>query len=108
MPVIELALEGSGDRSVFWGLGEENSMARVSEDVACLGFEDGGLKPRNSIVLGGLQLKNNPFSYDVTKYLSKLHASESKNRRGNGKIGKKTRVLWRKRPKRNAFRARAR
>ncbi|KAM1380189.1 hypothetical protein ACFX2I_021950 [Malus domestica] len=42
-----------------------NSMVYVSNDVLCLGFVDGGEKPRTSIVIGGHQLEDNLLQFDL-------------------------------------------
>ena len=40
-------------------------MVRVSDEVVCLGFLDGGVNPRNSIVIGGYQLEDVVVQFDL-------------------------------------------
>ncbi|MCL7034335.1 hypothetical protein MKW94_002609 [Papaver nudicaule] len=40
---------------------------QVSDDVLCLGFVDGGVNPRTSIVLGGYQLEDNLLQFDIAR-----------------------------------------
>lgn len=61
VPVIELVLQSE---MVKWSIGGRNSMVRVSNDVMCLGFLDGGESPRNSIVIGGYQLEDVLLQFD--------------------------------------------
>ncbi|KAK7363711.1 hypothetical protein VNO77_05863 [Canavalia gladiata] len=42
VPVIELVLQSE---MVKWSINERNSMVRVSDEVMCLGFLDGGVNP---------------------------------------------------------------
>ncbi|KAH7522369.1 hypothetical protein FEM48_Zijuj07G0131100 [Ziziphus jujuba var. spinosa] len=62
VPDIDLVLQSN---SVFWRIFGANSMVQVSEDVLCLGFVDGGVKPRTSIVIGGHQLEDNLLQFDI-------------------------------------------
>ncbi|KAB5545408.1 hypothetical protein DKX38_013520 [Salix brachista] len=62
VPQIDLVLQNSG---VFWRIFGANSMVQVKSDVLCLGFVDGGLEPRTSIVIGGYQLENNLLQFDL-------------------------------------------
>ncbi|KAB1214246.1 Basic 7S globulin 2 [Morella rubra] len=62
VPVIDLVLQSE---MVKWRISGRNSMVRVSEEVMCLGFLDGGLNPRTSIVLGGYQLEETLLEFDV-------------------------------------------
>lgn len=40
-------------------------MVTVSPDVICLGFVDGGVNARTSVVIGGLQLEDNLVEFDL-------------------------------------------
>ncbi|XP_027364605.1 basic 7S globulin-like [Abrus precatorius] len=62
VPVIELVLQSE---MVKWSIHGRNSMVRVSDDVMCLGFLDGGLNPRNPIVIGGYQLEDVLVQFDL-------------------------------------------
>ncbi|RVW53291.1 Basic 7S globulin [Vitis vinifera] len=62
IPVIDLVLQ---NKKVFWRIFETNSMVLVGDDVACLGFLDGGLNQRTSIVIGGHQLEDNLLQFDL-------------------------------------------
>ena len=62
VPQIDFVLQSE---SVFWRIFGANSMVQVSNDVLCLGFVDGGLKPRTSIVIGGHQLEDNLLQFDL-------------------------------------------
>ncbi|CBI26189.3 unnamed protein product, partial [Vitis vinifera] len=39
--------------------------SKVSDNVLCLGFVDGGVNPRTSIVIGGRQLEDNLLQFDL-------------------------------------------
>ncbi|KAM1281335.1 hypothetical protein ACFX2H_021824 [Malus domestica] len=62
VPSIDLVLQSE---SVYWTMFRANSMVYVSNDVLCLGFMDGGEKPRTSIVIGGHQLEDNLLQFDL-------------------------------------------
>lgn len=62
VPTIDLVLQNN---SVFWRIFGANSMVYVSDDVLCLGFVDGGVNPRTSIVIGGHQLEDNLLQFDI-------------------------------------------
>ncbi|XP_011015096.1 PREDICTED: basic 7S globulin-like isoform X1 [Populus euphratica] len=62
VPQIDLVLQSS---KVSWRIFGANSMVQVKSDVMCLGFVDGGLNPRTSIVIGGYQLENNLLQFDL-------------------------------------------
>ncbi|KAF5950905.1 hypothetical protein HYC85_012898 [Camellia sinensis] len=62
VPAIFLVLQSE---TVFWSIYGANSMVQVSDDVLCLGFVDGGAKPRTSIVIGGYQLEDNLLQFDL-------------------------------------------
>lgn len=76
VPVIEMELEVMEQTSPHWRIHGANSMVKVDEDVVCLGFVDGGLRPRSSIVVGGLQL-DNLAAFDASKWLSRRRFSYS-------------------------------
>ncbi|CAK7345494.1 unnamed protein product [Dovyalis caffra] len=56
VPQIDVVLQS---KSVYWRIFGANSTVQVKNAVLCLGFVDGGAKPRTSIVIGGHQLENN-------------------------------------------------
>lgn len=62
VPVIELVLQSE---MVKWSIYGRNSMVRVSDDVMCLGFLDGGVDQRNPIVIGGYQLEDVLVQFDL-------------------------------------------
>ncbi|KAH7573719.1 hypothetical protein JRO89_XS03G0198000 [Xanthoceras sorbifolium] len=62
VPGIDLVLQS---QSVKFSVTGANSMVRVSDNVLCLGFVDGGVNPRTSIVVGGYQLENNLLQFDL-------------------------------------------
>ncbi|KAI3423217.1 Peptidase A1 domain-containing protein [Psidium guajava] len=64
VPYIFLALQGD---QVVWTITGSNSMVAVSEDVLCLGFVDGGSRPRTSVVIGGYQLQDNLVQFDLAR-----------------------------------------
>lgn len=61
VPAIVLVLQGN----VQWRMEGANSMVRVSKDVMCLGFVDGGSKPRTAVVIGAHQMEDNLVEFDV-------------------------------------------
>ncbi|KAK6130328.1 hypothetical protein DH2020_035920 [Rehmannia glutinosa] len=64
VPSIELVL----GNNVTWTIFGANSMVAVNNsEVLCLGFVDGGKKPRTSIVIGGHQIEDNLLEFDVGK-----------------------------------------
>ncbi|XP_062104236.1 probable aspartic proteinase GIP2 [Humulus lupulus] len=65
VPLIALELSGRMG-SVSWKINGANSMVRVNKNTLCLGFVDGGLKAKTSIVLGGLQLEDNFLVFDLS------------------------------------------
>eukprot|EP00257_Ricinus_communis_P004197 XP_002517163.2 basic 7S globulin [Ricinus communis] len=73
LPFIDLVLEGQG--SVTWRIWGANSMVKISSLVMCLGFVDGGIEPRTSIVIGGRQIEDNLLQFDLAS--SKLGFSSS-------------------------------
>lgn len=62
VPSIDLVLQSE---SVFWRIFGANSMVQVNNDVLCLGFVDGGVNPRTSIVIGGHQIEDNLLQFDL-------------------------------------------
>ncbi|KAJ4968158.1 hypothetical protein NE237_014859 [Protea cynaroides] len=72
VPAIDLVLQ---NETVYWRIFGANSLVQVSNDVLCLGFLDGGSKPKTSIVIGGHQLEDNLLQFDLAK--SKLAFSSS-------------------------------
>ncbi|KAL3849848.1 hypothetical protein ACJIZ3_011730 [Penstemon smallii] len=65
VPTVDFVLQ---DDSVIWRILGSNSMVRVYKDnidVWCLGFLDGGSKPRASIVIGGHQMEDNLLQFDL-------------------------------------------
>lgn len=72
VPQIDFVLQNS---KVFWRIFGANSMVQVSSNVLCLGFVDGGLDPRTSIVIGGHQIEDNLLQFDLAS--SRLGFSSS-------------------------------
>ncbi|CAL1396915.1 unnamed protein product [Linum trigynum] len=62
VPQIDLVLQSS---NVYWRIFGANSMVQVKSDVICLGFVDGGVNPRTSIVIGGHQVEDNLLQFDL-------------------------------------------
>ncbi|KAJ6747287.1 ASPARTYL PROTEASE FAMILY PROTEIN putative-RELATED [Salix koriyanagi] len=62
VPQIDLVLQS---KNVYWRIFGANSMVQVKDDVLCLGFVDGGVNPRTSIVIGGHQLEDNLLQFDL-------------------------------------------
>ncbi|KAK9664811.1 hypothetical protein RND81_14G070300 [Saponaria officinalis] len=71
VPIIELVLDGGGK----WSIYGYNSMVKVSNDVRCLGFLDGGVNVKTSIVIGGKQMEDNLIEFDLET--SKLGVTSS-------------------------------
>ncbi|MFS7930801.1 putative nepenthesin [Helianthus anomalus] len=67
-PVIDLVMHSE---DVFWRISGANTMVSVARededggDVWCLGFVDGGEKPRTSVVIGGHQMEDNLLQFDL-------------------------------------------
>ncbi|KAI3451597.1 hypothetical protein Pfo_008262 [Paulownia fortunei] len=75
VPTIDLVLQS---KNVYWRFYGSNSMVRVSNDVICLAFVDGGTNPTGpttSIVVGGHQMENYLLEFDVAS--SRLGFSSS-------------------------------
>ncbi|XP_073127466.1 probable aspartic proteinase GIP2 [Henckelia pumila] len=62
VPQIEFGLRNN----VTWTMFGANSMVYINE-VSCLAFVDGGKNPRTAIVIGGHQLEDNFFEFDVER-----------------------------------------
>ncbi|KAK6120089.1 hypothetical protein DH2020_046219 [Rehmannia glutinosa] len=62
VPYIDLVLQG---QDAVWTITGSNSMVQVNDNVLCLGFLDGGLNPRTSIVIGGYQFEDNLLQFDL-------------------------------------------
>ncbi|KAG7028922.1 Basic 7S globulin, partial [Cucurbita argyrosperma subsp. argyrosperma] len=62
VPSIELILQ---NKKVIWRIFGANSMVQVKDDVLCLGFVDGGVNPRTSIVIGAHQIEDNLLEFDL-------------------------------------------
>ncbi|KAG7551200.1 Xylanase inhibitor C-terminal [Arabidopsis thaliana x Arabidopsis arenosa] len=60
-PVIDLMLRGGAK----WRIYGSNSLVKVNKNVVCLGFVDGGVKPKNPIVIGGFQMEDNLVEFDL-------------------------------------------
>ncbi|KAL3626104.1 hypothetical protein CASFOL_029653 [Castilleja foliolosa] len=67
VPAVDLVL---GEDEVIWRIYGSNSMVRIKSngvDAWCLGFVDGGIKPRTSIVIGGHQIEDNLLQFVLEK-----------------------------------------
>ncbi|XP_027115748.1 probable aspartic proteinase GIP2 [Coffea arabica] len=64
VPTIDFVLQS---KTVFWRMFGVNSMVPVKEDVLCLGFVDGGVEPRTSIVTGVHQIEDNLLQFDLAR-----------------------------------------
>ncbi|XP_028761109.1 gamma conglutin 1-like [Neltuma alba] len=62
VPMIDLVLQSE---LVKWRIYGRNSMVRLSSEVMCLGFVDGGLNPEYPIVIGGYQLEDVIVQFDL-------------------------------------------
>ncbi|XP_010492955.1 PREDICTED: basic 7S globulin-like [Camelina sativa] len=60
-PVIDLVLSGGAK----WRIYGSNSLVNVNKKVVCLGFVDGGVNPKNPIVIGGFQMEDNLVEFDL-------------------------------------------
>ena len=72
VPNIDLVLQKGNTR---WSIFGANLMVQMRDGVLCLGFVNGGEKPRTSIVIGGYQLENNLLQFDLAS--SRLGFSSS-------------------------------
>ncbi|XP_057515786.1 probable aspartic proteinase GIP2 [Amaranthus tricolor] len=71
VPVIDLILDGNSK----WRIYGANSMIKVSNDVRCLAFKDGGSAVKTSVVIGGKQMEDNLVEFDLES--SKLRVTSS-------------------------------
>ncbi|XP_010474940.1 PREDICTED: basic 7S globulin-like [Camelina sativa] len=62
VPEIQLVLHS---KDVVWRIFGANSMVSVRDDVICLGFVDGGVDAKTSVVIGGFQLEDNLVEFDL-------------------------------------------
>lgn len=62
VPDIGFVFEG---QDAVWELHGANLMVQINRDVVCLGFVDGGLRPRTSIVIGAHQIEDNLLQFDL-------------------------------------------
>lgn len=62
VPSIDLMLQSE---MVKWRIYGRNSMVKVSDEVMCLGFLDGGVNQKASIVIGGHQLEDNLLEFNL-------------------------------------------
>ncbi|XVF32605.1 hypothetical protein REPUB_Repub17cG0096900 [Reevesia pubescens] len=66
VPTVDLVMQSD---DVFWRVFGSNSMVRIAggvgDDVWCLGFVDGGVNPRTSVVIGGHQMEDNLLQFDL-------------------------------------------
>lgn len=76
VPAIDLVLQSE---MVKWRIQGRNSMVRVSDEVICLGFLDGGVNPETSIILGGYQLEDNLLDFDLSTSMLGFSSSLPKN-----------------------------
>ncbi|KAL1207508.1 putative aspartic proteinase GIP2 [Cardamine amara subsp. amara] len=52
----------------IWKVFAANSMKKVSADVACLAFVDGGNAPEQAVVIGMYQMENTLMEFDVGRF----------------------------------------
>ncbi|KAL7105153.1 hypothetical protein ACP275_07G027000 [Erythranthe tilingii] len=62
VPIVDLVLQSE---MVKWRVHGRNSMVDVGDGVFCLGFLDGGLSPRDAIVLGGYQMEDYLLEFNL-------------------------------------------
>ncbi|XP_060217676.1 probable aspartic proteinase GIP2 [Lycium barbarum] len=62
VPTIDLVLQSE---MVKWRIYGRNSMVKISDEVMCLGFLDGGVNQKASIVIGGYQLEDNLLEFNL-------------------------------------------
>lgn len=60
VPIVDLVLQNA-----VWRIYGANSMVQAGPEVMCLGFVDGGVRPRDSIVIGAMQLEDNLLQFDI-------------------------------------------
>ncbi|CAH2047893.1 unnamed protein product [Thlaspi arvense] len=61
VPVIDLVLNGGAK----WRIYGSNSLVKVSKNVVCLGFVDGGMDMKMAMVIGGFQMEDNLVEFDL-------------------------------------------
>ncbi|KAL8155391.1 gamma conglutin 1-like [Apium graveolens] len=71
-PSINLVLRNG---NVSWTISGANSLVLARPNIYCLGFVDGGIRPRDPIVIGSYQLENNLLEFDLAR--SRLGFSNS-------------------------------
>ncbi|GFP83982.1 basic 7s globulin [Phtheirospermum japonicum] len=62
VPIIDLVLQSE---MVKWRVYGKNSMVFVSDEIMCLGFLDGGIDPRDTIVIGGYQMEDYLLEFNL-------------------------------------------
>ncbi|KAK4482901.1 hypothetical protein RD792_010074 [Penstemon davidsonii] len=72
VPTIDLVLGGN---DVYWRIEGGNSMVEIDRDIMCLGFVDGGSRPRTSVVIGVHQLEENFLEFDLVSSQLKFFSS---------------------------------
>ncbi|KAK9725434.1 hypothetical protein RND81_05G142900 [Saponaria officinalis] len=78
VPNIDLVLEGANG---VWRIYGSNSMIKVSNNVRCLAFVDGGTTMKASIVIGGKQMEDNLVEFDLES--SKLRTDVERHMQSN-------------------------
>ncbi|CAI9118796.1 OLC1v1020409C1 [Oldenlandia corymbosa var. corymbosa] len=63
-PIIDFVFQSP---TVMWRIFGSNSLVRVKDDVLCLGFVDGGVNPRTSMVIGVHQIEDNLLEFDIAR-----------------------------------------
>ncbi|CAI9118587.1 OLC1v1020177C1 [Oldenlandia corymbosa var. corymbosa] len=76
VPVVDLVLQSE---MVKWRIHGRDSMVFVSDKVMCLGFLDGGLNPKASIVLGGYQLEDKLLEFNLATSMLGFSSSSLSN-----------------------------
>ncbi|KAI4345573.1 hypothetical protein L6164_012681 [Bauhinia variegata] len=64
VPAIDFVLQ---KKDVVWRFFGYNSMVRAGSEALCLGFVDGGVNPRTSVVIGGHQIEDTLLQFDLAK-----------------------------------------
>ncbi|CAA0807064.1 Eukaryotic aspartyl protease family protein [Striga hermonthica] len=62
VPIIDLVLQSE---MVKWRISSKNSMVFVGDDIMCLGFLDGGINPKDLIVIGGHQMEDYLLEFNL-------------------------------------------
>ncbi|CAK7333027.1 unnamed protein product [Dovyalis caffra] len=62
VPTVDLVLQSE---MVKWRVHGRNAMVPVSDEVMCLGFLDGGVNSKTSIIIGGFQLEDNLLEFNL-------------------------------------------